>query len=369
MYRTPLFVLGIVVCILAGESANALPRFAALTGQKCISCHINPSGGAMRQTLGAQYGREELPVPAWSPGFQIEDFTTALTNFLGVGADFRTLFYTRQKADSAGSRTDNAFWQMQGDLYLNFRVAKKVSLFLKKGLYSGFEVFGLLNILPANGHVKVGKFVPNFGLKMDDHTAFTRTYTGFSAESGRPELTGLEAGISPGPVSITAGLFNASDGFGGSGGSQKAVLGRLEGIFPVDGKVYLGAGADIFRYDVSDGSTHTLYGGFGVFGAGEFSLLGEADLLEVKQSSSTVTEVIIYAEADYVVTPGVHLKVAYDFYDPDKDQKTGANSRYSFGFEFFPIAGVEVRPMYRIMREEPTEVKNDEFHLLFHIYI
>jgi hypothetical protein len=82
-----------------------------------------------------------------------------------------------------------------------------------------------------------------------------------------------------------------------------------------------------------------------------------------------VTAVVIYAEANYVLTPGVDLKVAYDFYDPDKDQKTGAISRYSFGFEFFPIAGVEVRPMYRIKREEPIEVKDNEFHLLFHIYI
>jgi hypothetical protein len=359
----------LVGCILLAGTAHALPRFSALTGSKCQSCHVNPSGGSMRQMLGAQYGREELPVPTWSQDFEIEDFTTALTNFLGVGADFRTLFFTRQSGDSAGSQTQNSFWQMQGDLYLNFRVAKRVSLFLKKGLYSGFEAYGLLNVLPAHGHIKIGKFVPNYGLKIDDHTAFTRVETGFSPEAGRPELTGLETGISPGPVSATIGLYNATDGFGGSGGSEKALLGRLEGLFGVSEKVFLGAGANIFRRYIAGGTHSTTFGGFGLFGAGEFSFIGEADWVESASQSETVTGIVLYAEANYVVTPGLDLKVAYDFYDPDKDLKTGSQSRYSFGFEFFPIAGVEVRPMYRLMREEPTNVKNDEFHLLFHIYI
>ena len=96
---------------------------------------------------------------------------------LGVGADLRTLYMVRSIPDSSGTsaRTENSFWQMQGDLYLNFRISKKVALYLKKGLYSGFEAFGLLQILPLNGHVKVGKFVPNYGMRMDDHTTFVRT--------------------------------------------------------------------------------------------------------------------------------------------------------------------------------------------------
>lgn len=352
--------------------APALPRFAASTGYKCQSCHVNPSGGSMRQALGAQYGREELPVPSWSQDFELEDFTTLLTNFLGVGVDFRTLFFVRQVPDtglSGASGTENAFWQMQGDLYLNFRVAKNVSLFLKKGLYSGFESYALLNILPARGHVKVGKFIPNYGTKLDDHTAFIRTYTGMSPATGRPELTGFEVGIAPGPASLTAGLFNATDGFAGSGGSSKAFLGRAEGMFPVHQTIFVGAGTNIFRRESGNGATQTLYGGFGSLGVQKFTIFGEIDLLESKTSNAKTTGILGYLEANYVVTPGVDLKIAYDFFDPDKDLKSGSTSRYSIGIEFFPIAGVELRPIYRIIREEPTDVKNNEFHLLFHIYL
>ena len=50
--------------LLGGVAAQALPRFAAETGAKCQSCHINPSGGGMRNAFGAQSppGRK---IPDW----------------------------------------------------------------------------------------------------------------------------------------------------------------------------------------------------------------------------------------------------------------------------------------------------------------
>jgi hypothetical protein len=365
MNRTPAIAALFLYLTLA--DATALPQFAARTGDKCQSCHVNPAGGAMRQAFGAQYGREKLPVPAWSNSFELEDFTTLLTNVMGVGADFRTLYYYQQLPDTTRSR--NAFFQMQGDLYLNFRLAKKVNIFLKKGLYSGFEAFGLLNILPANGHVKVGKFVPNFGTKLDDHTAYIRTVTGFSPEAGRPELTGVEAGVSPGRFSIVGGVYNANDGFAGYGGSNKALLGRAEGMFELGEDVHLGVGADIFTKESDAGLRSSMYGGFGSFSYGNFSVLGEVDILRSSGSIPTVTGFVSYIEGSYLVTPGLDLKLAYDFYDPDRDFKTGSKSRISVGCEFFPIAGVEFRPMYRFNIEDPTDQRNNELHLLLHFYL
>jgi hypothetical protein len=359
-----------LLLLVCGVEAPALPRFAAYTGSKCQSCHVNPSGGGMRTPFGAQFGREELPVPEWSDDLGLEDLAKLVPGFLGVGADFRTLYIARQIPDSAGnaSRTQDEFWQMQGDIYFNFRIAKKVNLYFKKGLYSGFEAFGLLHVLPANGHVKVGKFVPNYGLRLDDHTAFIRRYTGFSPETGRPEITGLEAAVAPGPMTIGAGVYNAADGFGATGGSEKAFLGRLEGMFGLSEKAFVGLGANVFRRNQASGSV-TLYGGFGSIGLGRLTLLGEGDVLRSAGPSLTTTGVLLYGEANYTVVDGLDLKVAYDFYDADKDLKSGATSRYSIGAEFFPLSGVEVRPMYRIITEDPKDLADNEFHLLFHIYL
>ena len=367
-YRLVVFFVGMVVWSLS--IAGALPRFSARTGMKCQSCHVDPSGGGMRQAFGAQYGREELPVPEWSEGLETEDVTTLLTNVLGVGADFRTLYLVRSIPDSSGTsaRSENAFWQMQGDLYLNFRITKKVALYLKKGLYSGFEAFGILHVLPLKGHVKVGKFVPNYGLKMDDHTTFIRTWTGFSPATGRPEITGVEAAVSPGPLQVTGGVFNATDAFGG-GDSRKAVLGRAEGLFALGKNLSLGVGANVFRREMQNGGTQTLLGSFGSFSAGDLTFLGEVDLIRSSVGSKTVSGVAGFGEVDYAVTPGLDLKAMYDFYDPDRDLKSGSVSRYSVGFEFFPLSGVEVRPLYRIIVEDPNDVKNNEFHVLFHVYL
>jgi len=379
------------VCLVSGLLAVsssltfALPRFAARTGARCESCHVNPSGGEMRQAFGVRYGREELPVPTWSQDFEMEDFTNLIGNVLGIGADMRTLYYSRPSS--------HGFFQMQGDLYVNLRLAKKVSLFLNKGLYSGFEIFGLLNILPAKGYLKVGKFLPDYGTRLDDHTTFIRTYTGFSPELGRPELTGGEAAISPGPITITGGVYNSVDAYGSSGTGKMAYMGRIEGMFGIADHVNLSLGGNYFGNGTLPSSVvtriasdvgvnlspsgslaeNTLMGGFGSFSYHDLTIFGEVDLMQTKAAETTTKGLITYVEADYPVVTGVDLKASYDFYDPDKDVKSGAISRYSGGLEFFPIAGVEVRPLYRWVKRqdvpaEQGEASWSEFQMLVHFY-
>ncbi len=363
----------LVVGLFTSMPAYALPRFAARTGAKCQSCHVNPSGGGMRQTFGVQYGRETLPVPTWSEEFGLDEFSTKLTDFVSVGADFRTLFFYQQNPDTGtppkSVKGANAFWEMQGDVYMSFRLAKKVSIYLDKGIYTGFEIFGLLNVLPANGYIKIGKFVPNYGMKTDDHRTFIRTHTGFSAETGRPELTGAEVAVLPGPISITGGVYNSSDGFGVGTGNSKAVLGRAEGMFKASEDISIGVGGNVFTKMNTASQRTTLFGGFGSFSYQDFTVLGEADLIQNKFAGTKITGLVTFVELNYVLTPGLDLKVGYNFYDPNKDLKTGSLSKYSIGLEFFPISGVEVRPVYNIVKEEPADVKNDEFQLLFHFYL
>ncbi len=373
MKRTLQFIAAFMLGALVSFPAFALPRFASRTGAKCLSCHINPSGGGMRQTFGVQYGRETLPVPTWSNELGLDDFSTKLSDVVSIGADFRTLYFYQQNPDTGtpprSVKATNAFFQMQGNIYMNYRLAKKVNIYLDKGLYSGFEIFGMLNILPANGFIKIGKFVPNYGTKMDDHRAYIRMYTGFSPELGRPELTGAEVAFLPGPVSITGGVYNATDGFGAGTGSDKAVLGRAEGIFKASEDVHVGIGGNVFTKMNPAGDRTTLFGGFGSLSYEGLTVLGEGDFIQNKASGVKVTGIVTFVEVDYVLTPGLDLKVGYDFYDPDKDLKTGSKSKYSFGFEFFPISGVEVRPVYHIVKDEPVDIKNDEFQLLFHFYL
>jgi len=372
MNRSILLLIALATLLISAPCLS-LPRFASRTGAKCQSCHVDPSGGEMRQAFGVQYGRDQLPVPAWSMEGEGTDFSNVITNILGVGADFRTLYFSRELSDSSRM---NGFFQMQGDLYVNLRVTQKVFLYLNlnKGVTTGFDAFALMNVLPASGHLKIGRFIPDYGTKLDDHTAYIRQYTRLSPEYDLPERTGAEAAVSPGPFTITGGIYNADEGGSIPSSNSKAYLGRGEGMFRLAEHVSLGLGGNVFSSS-AQGVKNTYYGGFGSFSVGDFTLLGEADWLRISPSASalsgnTTTGLVTYTEADYMVVQGVDLKVAYDFYDQDVNYRTGAKSRYTFGLELFPVSGVEVRPLFRLYRQQDPDIGTmTEFDLMLHLYI
>jgi hypothetical protein len=142
----------------------------------------------------------------------------------------------------------------------------------------------------------------------------------------------------------------------------------VEGMFKTGEEMSVGVGGNIFTSKSASGVRTTLLGGFGLYSYQDLTLLGEADLIRTKTGGFTTSGMVLTLEAGYVVTPGLDLKVGYDFYDPDVDILSGAVSRYSLGLEFFPISGVEVRPVYRIVKDEPDEISNDEFQFLIHFY-
>ena len=369
MNRPPLTAL-VLAGVLSTLPALSLPRFASRTGLKCQSCHVDPSGGEMRQAFGVQYGRDRLLVPEWSKDSDVTDFSNVITNILGVGADFRTIYYNKRLPDS--TRSDGLF-QMQGDLYVNLRVAQKVFLYLNinKGISSGFDAFALMNVLPARGHLKIGRFIPDYGTNLDDHTAYVRQYTKLSPEFDVVERTGAEAAVSPGPFTILGGIYNADEGGGIPSTNNKALLGRGEGMFKFSDGVFLGLGGNVYsaRTGIA-GVRTTYYGGFGSFSVGDFTLLGEADWIRTAPGFTVTTALATYTEADFEVTQGVDIKVAYDFYDQDVKYKTGAKSRYSIGVEFFPVSGVEVRPVYRILKQQDPDIGTmNEFDLMLHLYL
>jgi hypothetical protein len=169
--------------------------------------------------------------------------------------------------------------------------------------------------------------------------------------------------------SLTAGVYNSADGGNRPPStSDKAFLGRGDVRFALSEDVHLGIGGNILYRDTPDGKTN-YYGGFGSFSYKNFTLLGEADYLLSDLAGVSKTGVVGYGEADFMVVQGLDLKFIYDFYDEDKDLKTGSISRYSFGAEFFPLPGVEVRPLYRIPVEDPDDTDNNEFDLILHFYL
>ncbi len=377
MKRSLLFLLIITLTL---EYLEALPKFATRQGAKCQSCHINPTGKGMRSTFGSTYGREELTMATFKEATDIEEYSPMLNDFFTVGMDYRTLFYYREQ------NSNSSFFQMQGDLYLDLRLNKKFRIYFDKGLYSGFEVFGLAKVLPLDGYVKIGNFIPSYGLKMDDHNLMIRSGpffpvnpsissypTGLGFGQGS-EDTGLELGFNPSVFTINIGVFNGKRGglAGTAGTKNKAVVIRADANIQTD-FVNFNIGGSAYNQPTAGGPGKTqILGGFGVFTFdNNLTVQGEYDQITTYHATQAklVTGNILYIEANYLLWSGVDLKLGYEFYDPNLDLQDGSVTRYTIGAELFPLTGVEVRPIYRINQEAPAELKNNELHVMFHFYL
>jgi hypothetical protein len=288
----------------------------------------------------------------------MNNFTTRLSDFISIGMDMRTLFIYQQQRDYT------SFNQMQGDIYISARLAHNVLLSVTKTLYHDFEIFGIAQIFPANGYIKVGRFTPAYGTRIDDHTAFIRTKTVFPLY--RREDTGFELGISPTSFTWNAGVYNGEDGSDPSNGWIRLVTTRTEALFKF-GSVNCSLGGSAW-YNNGVLGTLTMYGGFAGVYYHDLTLHAE---LDIKKDKTTLgrPELISYLEMNYLILDGVDLKFMYDFYDPDIDYKTGSESRYSVGAEFFPLPGVELRPMYRIHTNSTGAAQQNEFDFLIHLFL
>ena len=373
-----------ILLVYVVTCSDALPKFATRQGAKCQSCHINPTGKGMRSSFGGAYGREELPMPTYKDKFDLEDFSPMLNDFFTVGMDYRNLFFYEP------GNKDASFFQMQGDLYLDLRLNRKFRIYYDKGLYSGFEIFGLAKVLPLDGYIKVGKFIPAYGLKLDDHNAFIRGGPFGGGEFAsvfpagypyglrfgeRSEDTGLEVGIAPSIFTFNVGIFNGTPtaGISGTAGEKtKTFVARGDINVQTDIANFILGGSFYNSPNFSTPGKTRFYGGFGVVTiAKNLTFLGELDFVTSYNSVSLreVKGMMTYGELNYVLFQGLDLKLGYETYDPDTKIANGSYSTITAGFEFFPLTGVEIRPVYKINHENPKDIDNDEFQLMFHFYL
>ncbi len=351
--RFPVVALLLLVCV---SPAFSLPQFALRTGARCQSCHMNPTGSGMRSEFGSkQYGRETLPMEMFRDVSAFEDFEPKLSETFSMGMDVRTLF------QRLGADHSNSFFEMEGNLYINAQLNKFLSIYLDKGLYQGFQIYGIVR-LPENLGLKVGKFLPAAGLRTDDHTAFSRQGVPGVLDlpfGARGEDTGIEAIYSPDHLLFTAGIFNGESG--GTGGLATAGFGRKRLASAIRGEYVnrlsdaLGISAGASYYSTGDfNGEYSKLGIAGIFGGidllktvtvqAEFDAVAYTPLL----SGTATTGRIVYAEANVLVAPGFDLKLQYDFTDPDIDVKSGTYSRIGAGGSIFILSGLELRPEYRI---------------------
>ena len=364
-------VFFLAILFISSAQIFSLPRFSLRYKDRCSSCHVNPTGGMMRTEDGFEFGKNVLSMI--SPRDKDFPLTPKLSDNISFGFDYRSQFlYSQEK-----KRTD--FQDMTGSLYLGADVAPKINVLARYDFVNIiWEWYATAKILPNDSYIKVGSFIPDFGIHLDDHTAYTR-----GGDYGLLFSTGAIQGLIFNPFFTVTGIEL------GANLSKNALLtasvgrSKQNGIFSTDPtwttrfeytpsieKIRLlfgGSYADTKMRGASGFHDSQLYGAFAGIGYDRFTLMGEYDLANdyILQNSKSSA---LMLEAAYQLMIGLEAVVRYDRFDPNIDISNDTFSHLVLGFEFYPYSFVEVKPQFRINMSDPNQKSNSvvvQFHFWY----
>lgn len=394
------FLLTVLLCWFTPAELAALPRFALMSGAKCASCHVNPTGGQMRTEYGAtSFSVDLLPLRASKPedGESEEDaftFNPKLSENISIGGDYRSQFIY----DDASKAS--TFQLMTMTLYGTVKLTKKILFYYKQDIvnnaygvsgFGGPEAFAIGRILPNNWYVKGGSFMPDFGWRIDDHTAYTRGGDlGFinnaAANAGlifvpNYKDIGVEVGGYLGGLFFSSGIFN------GTGNIQKLDFSKGHSFAYTAKAEYMGTFSNVnYRVGISGYGYQSFKMGAVHAGMafGDFVLMGEVDFTHHRLNpfsglvNESINQMAASGEVSFQPVQGVWLIGRLDMLDPirgrgddwtilDSPPNYNTLKRYTFGVEFFPYPFIELRPMLRIYDEKPA-INNNQFMFQTHVW-
>lgn len=338
------FAPAVVVCAtlvaLAGV-AHAVPRYSARYEQKCALCHVNPSGGGLRTLYASQYlVPEEI---AWKKPEKniLEGIDPQIAERILIGTDFRTIY---TYSDENAATTVKDFFQMQGDIYIDFQMDDQLSLYYDQGISSKYELFGMWQGLPLTGYVKLGRFVPSYGWKFDDHTMYVRDDLGFFPPANSD--VGVEFGISPKRFDVQFAVLNGNRG--STSDNNRKFASMLNAAYRGHtGPFGWSAGVAGYWQDGNE-SNYGTGGTYGYLTWQRLTWLGQVDwTLEDPQGEGHTTGFVMSNEVSYLVRKGCELLATYDFSDPDYNLETGAKTRWGGGVMVMPRSFVTLEALVR----------------------
>lgn len=363
----------------------------------CSGCHVSPGGGGMRTPSGAYYGREELPTFGTRPGrftdpaayrpdghpvegrFRIgEGFAgwwpgpipagtipdrygqIAPDPKVAVGGDARFMGYVPLGEDA----DDPAFFPMQASLELMGRPSRHLVLYTNLGLaghkrsegvdpldyLAVRELFVKVDRLPWNLYVRGGRFAPQYGWRLPDHTSFIRRELGFDQNR---QVWGVEAGLNPNYPFANVALFaqgislrtSAGDAtWAGDTGDAGYGASLTAGVRELGWQ----AGGSLHVLRRPEGDDELLAGPMWAVNLYPVSYLGELDLRRATGDDGGATNSLVaYNEVDWRILRGLIGKLKFDWIDDDIRVKDDHRNRVTASAEWHPYTYSEIELQYR----------------------
>jgi hypothetical protein len=348
---------GIACALQWAGPARAEPYLALASGQQCVACHVNPTGGGLRNAVGLAYAQNVMP--AW-PLPAAAGWTGRLGELVRLGGDLREQW---SRTEVPGQPTQQQWALDQVRLYADVAVIpERLGIYLDQQLAPGSsraqEAYVRLADASGRWRLKGGQFYLPFGWRLEDDTTVVRQVSGINMNA--PD-TGLEVGLELPQLSAQLALTNGVANTGTGSGSQ--LTGQAAWVLP-DWR--LGVAAASTRADAGDRQMAGLFGGLRT---GPLTWLAEVDWVrDAGFPEGRRTLLAAIGEMNWAVFKGHNLKLTAEYFDPDRKVPEDHKTRIGLVWEFTPLPYLQLRAGVRRWDGIPQNALDNRRVLFFELH-
>lgn len=347
----------------AAADAFAEPYIAVETGLKCVSCHVNPTGGGKRNLFGMIYARTQIAERMLLRDDDPADWNGEVNRWLGLGGDYRGGY---SAVDLSGSNDGSDWETSKATLYLEIRaIPGLLTIYADEQLAPGDELNreAYAMITPAEGKytIKAGQLFLPFGHRLQDDDTFVRQRSGINFNT--PDR-GVELGLELPRWSAQAAFSDGTAGAGGLAGKSQISLSTAY----VRSRWRVGVSENLSEDPLGDRRMHAVFAGWRT---GRISWLAEIDTIRDDLPTGGADEIVAtLLEGNWRLRKGHNLKVGYEFLDPSDNVAEDEQERYSVVWEYSPFQLFQTRAGIRVYNGVPLipVTNRNEWFLEFHAY-
>ncbi len=353
-----------LILLLVSARVEAEPYLAVRQGLKCMACHVNPTGGGLRNPAGHAFAQNELASRRIDAGEA--PWLGQVSRHFSIGGDLRASATYTELSDAENQ--DAAFALDELRAYFDFSVIpERLSIYVDQRLGPGgasnLEAYGRLWLdQRSRYYIKAGQMYLPYGLRLEDDTAFVRRVPGINFST--PD-NGVELGLETGPWTAQLAVSNGTAGGPeGNSGKQWSLRGEY-----VDAAWRLGASYNLNDADGGDRHLAALFAGLRT---GPIVWLAEADYIKDQGLvGGPRRQWAGLIEANWAPRRGHNLKATLERFEPDTGFDDDEQHRYSLVWEYTPIQYLQLRAGVRIYDGIPQDAQQNrrfgfvELHTFF----
>jgi hypothetical protein len=356
-------IVFLIAFLFSFQRAYGFAEMARHNYPNCIACHESPSGGGLLTPYGRTISSSVLST--WGDEKEARPFYGAFDNkhvagWLNIGGDLRGLqLHTNSKTAMMGR-----FIRMQAGLEaaVKFMNLKLVTFFGKQEaghMVRGESIRHYLEYLPTDEITfRIGRFVPNFGLNIPEHTLATRKGLGFDQGSERDQAEFMWSGEN---VNISSS-YSQTVTSASRKSQEKAFTAQIN--YTIFDSYRLGTSLWVGK---ENNKSRQIYGVNAVLGfSDKFYYLTEFDL---QSSFERKRGLFHFSKLGYEVLKGFHILGLEEYRKSDLANSQTLLNAYGIGLQWFPRPHIDIEAIWNKRRVAQQSMDYSDYaYLMTHYY-